>query len=37
MMFGLCGTIAPELDMLKVGFPYVMPLLQAQSAKTPPA
>jgi predicted unusual protein kinase regulating ubiquinone biosynthesis (AarF/ABC1/UbiB family) len=31
MMFGLCGTIAPELDMLRVGFPYVMPLLERKS------
>jgi predicted unusual protein kinase regulating ubiquinone biosynthesis (AarF/ABC1/UbiB family) len=31
MMFGLCGEIAPNLDMLKVGFPYVMPLLEARS------
>ncbi|MDH5675617.1 MAG: AarF/UbiB family protein [Myxococcales bacterium] len=31
MLFGLCGEVAPELDMLKVGFPYVMPLLQART------
>jgi predicted unusual protein kinase regulating ubiquinone biosynthesis (AarF/ABC1/UbiB family) len=34
MMFGLCGEISPQLDMLEVGFPYVMPLLQAQSEAT---
>jgi predicted unusual protein kinase regulating ubiquinone biosynthesis (AarF/ABC1/UbiB family) len=27
MMFGLIGAVAPQLDMLQVGFPYVIPLL----------
>jgi len=27
MMFWLCGQIAPDLDTLQVGFPYIAPLL----------
>ena len=35
MMFWLCGQIAPDLDTLQVGFPYIAPLLlQRQMALT---
>ena len=33
MMFWLTGQIAPDLDTLQVGFPYVMPLLSERIAK----
>lgn len=32
MMFWLSGQIAPDLDTLQVGFPYVMPLLSQRIA-----
>lgn len=41
MMFWLTGQIAPDLDQMQVGFPYVLPLLsarlQASSPSRPPA
>lgn len=40
MMFWLCGQIAPEVDALQVGFPYVLPLLAdriRQRTDRPPA
>lgn len=41
MMFWLTGQIAPDLDQMQVGFPYVLPLLsarlQAVSPSRPPA
>jgi predicted unusual protein kinase regulating ubiquinone biosynthesis (AarF/ABC1/UbiB family) len=36
MMFGLCGAVAPDLDILQVAFPYVMPLLQARTLRHQP-
>ncbi len=27
MMFWLCGQIAPDLDTLQVGYPYLLPLI----------
>ncbi|MEM6962110.1 MAG: AarF/UbiB family protein, partial [Myxococcota bacterium] len=32
LMFWLCGQIDPELDTMKVGFPYIMPLVAAHTA-----
>ncbi|MEO0321686.1 MAG: AarF/UbiB family protein [Myxococcota bacterium] len=37
LMFWLVGQIAPELDTIQVGFPYVMPLLADRIAKEPGA
>ena len=42
IMFGLCGALAPKLNTVQVGFPYVMQFLAAQqqkrmAAKTPEA
>jgi predicted unusual protein kinase regulating ubiquinone biosynthesis (AarF/ABC1/UbiB family) len=42
IMFGLCGQLAPKLNTVQVGFPYVMQFLAAQqqkrmAAKTPEA
>jgi len=40
MMFWLAGQIAPDLDQVQVGFPYVLPLLSqrlASSRPSPPA
>ena len=41
MMFWLAGQIAPDLDQVQVGFPYVLPLftqrLQAAQRSKPPA
>lgn len=31
LMFWLCGQIDPELDTMQVGFPYVLPLVQARA------
>jgi predicted unusual protein kinase regulating ubiquinone biosynthesis (AarF/ABC1/UbiB family) len=31
LMFGLCGSIAPELDLIKVAYPYLMPLLAGRT------
>lgn len=36
MMFWLSGRIAPDLDPMKVGFPYVLPLLSERIASQPP-
>ncbi|MEM7436203.1 MAG: AarF/UbiB family protein [Myxococcota bacterium] len=40
MMFWLTGQIAPDLDQMQVGFPYVLPLisarLQAAASSRPP-
>lgn len=36
MMFGLIGAVAPQLDMLQVGFPYVMPLLMSRPRSVVP-
>lgn len=33
MMFWLCGQIAPDLDTMQVGFPYVMPLLMKRQSE----
>jgi len=33
LMFWLTGQIAPDLDTLQVGFPYVLPLLAERTAK----
>ena len=35
LMFWLVGQIAPELDTIQVGFPYVMPLLAERIARDP--
>ena len=38
MMFWLAGQIAPDLDQVQVGFPYVLPLLSQRLATSrPPA
>lgn len=41
MMFWLAGQIAPDLDQMQIGFPYILPLLatrlQTQSPSRPPA
>ena len=37
MMFWLAGQIAPELDQVQVGFPYVLPLLSQRLASKTPA
>jgi hypothetical protein len=39
MMFWLAGQIAPDLDQVQVGFPYVLPLLSQRlaSSRPPPA
>jgi predicted unusual protein kinase regulating ubiquinone biosynthesis (AarF/ABC1/UbiB family) len=31
LMFGLVGSVAPELDVVKVAYPHLMPLLAARS------
>ncbi len=36
MMFWLAGQIAPDLDQVQVGFPYVLPLLSERLASTQP-
>ncbi len=36
MMFWLSGRISPNLDPMKVGFPYVLPLLSERIASQPP-
>jgi predicted unusual protein kinase regulating ubiquinone biosynthesis (AarF/ABC1/UbiB family) len=36
MMFWLAGQIAPDLDQVQVGFPYVLPLLSQRLASSPP-
>lgn len=36
MMFWLAGQIAPDLDQLQVGFPYVLPLLSERLRSTRP-
>lgn len=36
MMFWLSGRISPHLDPMKVGFPYVLPLLSERIASQPP-
>jgi ubiquinone biosynthesis protein len=33
IMFGLCGALAPKLNTVQVGFPYVMQFLAAQQQK----
>jgi predicted unusual protein kinase regulating ubiquinone biosynthesis (AarF/ABC1/UbiB family) len=33
IMFGLCGQLAPKLNTVQVGFPYVMQFLAAQQQK----
>ncbi len=35
LMFWLVGQIAPDLDTIQVGFPYVMPLLAERIAQQP--
>lgn len=37
MMFWLAGQIAPDLDQLQVGFPYVLPLLSARLQSSRPS
>lgn len=37
MMFWLAGQIAPDLDQVQVGFPYVLPLLSQRLASTRPS
>lgn len=37
LMFWLAGQIAPDLDTLQVGFPYVLPLLAKRTAAQPTA
>jgi predicted unusual protein kinase regulating ubiquinone biosynthesis (AarF/ABC1/UbiB family) len=37
MMFWLAGQIAPDLDQVQVGFPYVLPLLAERLASSRPA
>ncbi|MBW2188828.1 MAG: AarF/ABC1/UbiB kinase family protein [Deltaproteobacteria bacterium] len=37
MMFWLAGQIAPDLDQVQVGFPYVLPLLSERLASTRPS
>ncbi len=40
MMFWLCGNIAPDVDPMQIGFPYVLPLLAErirQRTDRPPA
>ena len=37
MMFWLAGQIAPDLDQVQVGFPYVLPLLSARLQSTRPS
>jgi hypothetical protein len=39
MMFWLAGQIAPDLDQMQIGFPYVLPLLtkRVQSAPSSPS
>ena len=36
MMFWLAGQIAPDLDQVQVGFPYVLPLLSQRLASSGP-
>ena len=36
MMFWLAGQIAPDLDQVQVGFPYVLPLLSQRLASSRP-
>jgi len=36
-MFWLAGQIAPDLDQVQVGFPYVLPLLAERLASSRPA
>ena len=33
LMFWLVGTIDPDVDPMRIGFPYVMPLVEAKRAK----
>jgi len=37
MMFWLAGQIAPDLDQVQVGFPYVLPLLSQRLASNRPS
>ncbi|MCA9574755.1 MAG: AarF/ABC1/UbiB kinase family protein [Myxococcales bacterium] len=37
MSFWLIGQLAPDLDAMKIGFPYVLPLLAARTAAAPTA
>ena len=37
MSFWLIGQLAPDLDAMKIGFPYVLPLLVARTAAAPTA
>ncbi len=37
MMFWLAGQIAPDLDQVQVGFPYVLPLLSARLQSSRPS
>ncbi len=37
MMFWLAGQIAPDLDQVQVGFPYVLPLLSQRLTSTAPS
>lgn len=37
MMFWLAGQIAPDLDQVQVGFPYVLPLLSQRLASNQPS
>ncbi len=37
LMFWLAGQIAPDLDTLQVGFPYVLPLLAERTASQAPS
>ena len=37
MMFWLAGQIAPDLDQVQIGFPYVLPLLSQRLSKSRPS
>jgi hypothetical protein len=36
-MFWLAGQIAPDLDQVQVGFPYVLPLLSERLTSVQPS
>jgi hypothetical protein len=36
-MFWLAGQIAPDLDQVQIGFPYVLPLLSQRLAANRPS
>ena len=33
IMFGLCATLAPKMNTMRVGFPYIMQMIAAESAR----